>query len=257
MPICKLDYGELFFEEAGNGMPIIFLHPPGMGRKVFRYQRVLSEKYKVIMPDLSGHGDSTAISETVSIQKYAEEVQQLIDFLGLQKVTLCGYSSGGSIAQEFALAYPHRTAAVILSGGFAEVESPALKYEHLLGMYFVKHSPQTLAKVIATAHTFDKGYREELINHMLKADRRTWFEFYNESLNYSCLGKLNNLTVPFLLIYGSRDFTNQHLRAYERELREYQTAIIQKVSHQVPVKKWLEFNKEITTFLDTRTNAHQ
>jgi pimeloyl-ACP methyl ester carboxylesterase len=257
LPICKLDYGELFFEEAGNGMPIIFLHPPGMGRKVFRYQRVLSEKYKVIMPDLSGHGDSTAISETVSIQKYAEEVQQLIDFLGLQKVTLCGYSSGGSIAQEFALAYPDRTAAVILSGGFAKVESPALKYEHLLGMYFVNHSPQTLAKVIATAHTFDKGYREELINHMLKADRRTWFEFYNESLNYSCLGKLNNLTVPFLLIYGSRDFTNQHLRAYERELREYQTAIIQKVSHQVPVKKWLEFNKEITTFLDTRTNAHE
>lgn len=255
MPICKLDYGDLYFEESGNGWPIIFLHPPGMGRKVFRYQRVLSEKYKVILPDLSGHGDSTAISETVSIQKYAEEVLQLINFLGLDKVVLCGYSSGGSIAQEFALTFPDRTAALILSGGFAKVESPALKYEHLLGMYFVKHSPKTLAKVIATAHTFDQGYREELINHMLKADLRTWFHFYNESLTYSCLDRLGNLSVPLLLIYGSRDFINQHLRTYERELQVFKTAIIQKVSHQVPVKKWQEFNNEVSAFLDT-TCAH-
>jgi pimeloyl-ACP methyl ester carboxylesterase len=257
LPMYKLDNGVLFFEEAGNGLPIIFLHPPGMGRKVFRYQRVLSEKYRVILPDLSGHGDSTAISETVSIQKYAEEVLQLINFLGLDKVALCGYSSGGSIAQEFALAFPDRTAAIILSGGFAKVESPALKYEHLLGMYFVKHSPQTLAKIIATAHTFDKAYREELINHMLKADLRTWFHFYNESLTYSCLDRLRKLSVPLLLIYGSRDFINQHLRTYERELKDFQTAVIHKVSHQVPVKKWHEFNKEISAFLDTHAHVHQ
>ncbi|MCM3664295.1 alpha/beta hydrolase [Mesobacillus subterraneus] len=257
MPICKLEYGDLYYEEAGNGLPIIFLHPPGMGRKVFRFQRALCEKYKVIIPDLSGHGESTALLEMVSIQNYAKEVLQIIDFLGLEKVALCGYSSGGSIAQEFALAFPDRTAAIILSGGFAKVESPALKYEHLLGMYFVKHSPQTLAKVIATAHTFDKAYREELINHMLKADLRTWFHFYNESLTYSCLERLGNLSAPLLLIYGSRDFINQHLRTYERELQVFKTAIIKKVSHQVPVKKWQEFNKELSTFLDTRANFSQ
>jgi pimeloyl-ACP methyl ester carboxylesterase len=250
LPLCQLAYGDIFYEDAGNGPPIIFLHPPGMGRKVFRFQMPLSDKYRVIIPDLSGHGDSTALSDSVSIKNYANEVLNLINSLGVEKVVLCGYSSGGSIAQEFALTYPGRTAAVILSGGFAKVESPALKYEHLLGIYFVKNSPNILAKVIATAHTHEKDYRLELIDHMLKANRSTWFHFYNESLNYSCLERLKDLSVPLLLIYGSRDFINQHLRTYERELSEFKTAFIQKVSHQVPVKKWLEFNNEVSNFLD-------
>lgn len=251
MPVCKLEYGDLFFEESGHGHPIIFLHPPGMGRKVFHYQQPLSENFRLIIPDLSGHGDSTAVINTVSIKRYSEEVLKIIDYLELDQVTLCGYSSGGSIAQEFALAFPSRTAAIILSGGFAEVESPTLKYEHLMGMYFVKHSPETLAKVIATAHTFDKDYRQILIDHMLKANLDTWFHFYQESLNYSCLGRLKNLQVPLLLVYGSRDFINQHLRAYQKELQQFQTAIIPKVSHQVPVKKWREFNKEIKSFMES------
>ncbi|MEH7441486.1 alpha/beta hydrolase [Bacillus sp. JJ1122] len=250
MPKCQLAYGDLFFEDIGAGVPIIFLHPPGMGRKVFHYQRALSNKYRVILPDLSGHGDSTALSSSVSIKKYADEILQLINSLGVEKVVLCGYSSGGSIAQEFALTYPGRSAAVILSGGFAKVESPALKYEHLLGMYFVKNSPNILAKVIATAHTHEQVFRLELINHMLKAHRGTWFHFYQESLNYSCLKRLKDLSVPLLLIYGSRDFINQHLRTYERVLGECKSVLIQKVSHQVPVKKWLEFNNEVSHFLD-------
>jgi pimeloyl-ACP methyl ester carboxylesterase len=251
LPICKLDYGDLFYEEAGSGIPIIFLHPPGMGRKVFSLQKPLSEKYHVIFPDLSGHGDSTSFIEQVTIQKYAKEVYLLIDSLQLEKVVVCGYSSGGSIAQEFALTYPEKAAAVILSGGFAKVESPSLKYEHLLGMYFVKHSPKTLAKVIATAHTFEKKFRDELIEHMLKADCRAWFQFYNESLTYSCLNRLNTFETPLLLIYGSRDLINQHLRAYQKAVPQYETAIIQKVSHQVPVKKYQEFNNEISKFIDS------
>lgn len=253
MPICKVEYGDLYYDEIGQGNPVIFLHPPGMGRKVFRFQKPLGERYKVVFPDLSGHGDSTALLKQVTIQKYAEEVLKLVDFMGLEKVTLCGYSSGGSIAQEFALAYPERTAALILSGGFAEVHSPALKYEHLMGMYFVKNAPSTLAKVIATAHTFDPGYRTELIEHMLKADIDTWFHFYHESLNYSCVGRLKNLQAPLLLVYGSRDFINQHVRAYERELGHFQKAIIPKVSHQVPVEKWQEFNAEIEKFLEEQS----
>ncbi|MBT2639508.1 alpha/beta hydrolase [Bacillus sp. ISL-39] len=253
MPRCTLEYGDLFYEEIGQGNPIIFLHPPGMGRKVFQFQKPLSERYKLILPDLSGHGESSVLLKNVTIQKYAKEVLELADFIGQDKVTLCGYSSGGSIAQEFALAYPERTESIILCGGFAEVQSPSLKYEHMLGMYFVRNSPKTLAKVIATAHTFDKNYRTELIEHMLKTDLNTWFHFYHESLNYSCIGRLKNLNVPLLLIYGARDFINQHLRAYERELEDFRTAIIPKVSHQVPVKKWQEFNSEVAKFLEEQS----
>lgn len=255
MPIAQLEKGNLFYEDYGKGVALIFIHPPGMGRKVFRYQKELSRNYRVILPDLSGHGDSETSQESVTIPGFADEVLRLIDLLGIEKVVLCGYSSGGSIAQEFALRYPERTAAIILSGGFAKVESPASKYEHLLGIYFVKHFRKNLAKVIATAHTFEKGFRDELITHMLKTDPRTWFLFYHQSLKYSCLDRLKYLSVPLLLIYGSRDFINQHIRAYKREVPDYEIAIVHKVSHQVPVKKWQDFNQAITVFLEKHNFA--
>lgn len=250
MPVIKTSQNKIYYEEYGSGLPIVFLHPPGMGRKVFKYQENLAGGFRVIFPDLSGHGDSSAVESHVTIEKYADEVLALIDGLKLGKIAVVGYSSGGSIAQEFALRYPDRTVALILSGGFAEVESGTLKYEHILGMYFVKHAPKILAKVIATAHTFDKNFRQELIDHMLKADRRTWFQFYHESLHYSCLGRLGNLKIPLLLVYGARDFINQHIRAYERTVPGYKAVFINQVSHQVPVKKHQQFNEEIKKFLE-------
>ena len=44
MPSIKMNINQhMFYEEYGDGSPIIFIHPPGMGRKVFVYQQYLSE----------------------------------------------------------------------------------------------------------------------------------------------------------------------------------------------------------------------
>ncbi|HAQ07182.1 MAG TPA: hypothetical protein DCR24_06535 [Bacillus bacterium] len=90
---------------------------------------------------------------------------------------------------------------------------------------------------------------------MLKADPRTWFTFYQQSLNFSCLDRLKELRLPLLLIYGSRDFINQHIRAYKKNVPNYQSVIIQGVSHQVPVKKWKEINRAVVDFLEERVIA--
>lgn len=86
-----------FYEEYGQGIPIIFIHPPGMGRKVFYYQRLLSKHFRVIFPDLSGHGDSDHIDQPASISYYANEIAQFMDALHIDKAVLFGYSAGGLI----------------------------------------------------------------------------------------------------------------------------------------------------------------
>lgn len=248
MPFCHQQNGiQLYYEERGEGLPIIFVHPPGMGRKVFFYQQLLSEHFRVIFPDLSGHGDTIGRRNPITISGFAEEIKMLLDSLQLEKAIICGYSSGGIVAQEFCLNYPDRVIGVVLAGGFPRVQSSLLKFEHLLGMYFVKHYPQLLAKGIAGAHTNFSPLRAAIVAHMLKADRKVWFQFYEQSLHYSCTERLQYWNKPLLLVYGSKDLYNQHIKDFRNKIA-FQTALIKKATHQVPVRNWKIFNQIVTGF---------
>lgn len=252
MPICSINQLHLFYEDHGTGTPIIFIHPPGMGRKVFFYQSLLANHFRIIIPDLSGHGDSTGSMEKVTIPGFSQEIKMLMDQLEIDKAVICGYSAGGIIAQEFCLNHPDRVIGVILAGGYPKVQSSLIKYEHLIGMYLVKRIPGFLANGIAFAHTQFSPLKRALITHMLKADRKVWFDFYNQSLHYDCTERLENWKRPLLLVYGSKDLYNQHLKEYQKKL-DVQVALIQKASHQVPMKNWKIFNQLITGFTVTHS----
>ena len=245
MPFCQLEYGKIYYDEYGDGVAIMMIHPPAMGRKVFSYQIPLGEKFHLILPDLGGHGDSETKKTMFSTKEYAQEILAVLDHLQIDKVLLCGYSSGGNIVQEFALSFPERTRAIILCGGFPKVHSYLLKYEHIAGMYMVKRHDKLLAKGIASAHTAEKHIRDMLYQHMLKVDRQTWFYCYHESLHFSCLERLPELKVPLYLFYGSRDFNNKHIRLYKKYVPQVQTFIIKKVAHQIITKKPDEFNQAL------------
>jgi pimeloyl-ACP methyl ester carboxylesterase len=254
MPTFLYRGTKIYYDHFGFGTPIVFVHPPAMGRKVFHYQVHLEKYFQCIFPDLSGHGDSVGPYKKVSIPGYAKEIEALLDHLQIKKAVICGYSSGGAVAQEFALSFPERTSGLILSGGFSEVQSLGFKYEHIAGMYFVKHFPHFLAWLISESHTTDEALSRVLYTHMLKANRRMWFEFYEQSLRYTCIGRLHKLKAPLFLMYGSRDFVNQHLRSYEKYTK-YQAAIVPKVSHQLPTKKWQVFNQLITGFVKSEVEG--
>lgn len=250
MKMAKFQFREatIYYEMSGSGIPIVFIHPPALGRVVFKKQAELKRFFTVITPDLSGNGDSTGGDRNVTIQGYAEEIRALLDHLQIEKAVICGYSAGGTVAQEFALRYPLRTLAVILLSGYPQVLSASFRYEHLLGMYLAKKFPDLLAALIAFSHTNEPELRKELRQHMKKANQYTWLHWYEQSLQYSCLERLHELTVPLLLIYGAKDFSNQHLRAYKKQLQA-DAVIIPDVSHQLPIKKAKIVNQTIVGFI--------
>ncbi|KKK37304.1 hypothetical protein WQ57_15215 [Mesobacillus campisalis] len=245
----------MYYEEHGTGTPLIMIHPPAMGRKVFHYQRPLGQRFRLILPDLGGHGDTETEKTFFTALDYAAEIAALQDHLGIQKAVICGYSSGGNVVQEFGLNYPDRTMALVLCGGFPEVHSYLLKYEHIAGMYMAKHYPKLLAKGLATAHTPDQHVRRMMYKHILKANKITWFHCYHESLHFSCLDRLKKLKVPFYLIYGARDFNNKHVRLYKRRVPDAEIIIIKKVAHQVPTRKYRQFNKKLTEIITGLKNG--
>ncbi len=244
----------MVYNISGKGIPILFIHPPAMGRIVFRYQEELNRYFTIITPDLSGNGDTKGPEKQVTIQSYTNELKALLDHLQIKKAVICGYSAGACIAQEFVLSYPEMSLGLILISGYSEVLSKAFKYEHITGMYLVKKYPHFLSYVISSSHTDDPIFRNEINRHMKKANRNMWFQYYEQSLYYNCTERLHEISVPLLLMYGSRDFANQNLRAYKR-YTDHEAVIFQKVFHQLPTKRWKQVNQTIIGFIFNTINT--
>ncbi|MCP3741545.1 alpha/beta fold hydrolase [Rossellomorea sp. BNER] len=243
MGYCTFQHRQLFFEDMGEGTPIIMIHPPGMGRKTFIYQTPLAEKFRLILPDLSGHGDSTNEHSFVSMATYVEEIKTIVDHLQLNSCVLLGYSAGGIIAQEFAYKYPEFIQAIILAGGYPRVKTMKLRLMHLLGMKMVRERPQLLINTLAKTHAHNEEEKLIFQEHMEKANRQIWYHFYKQSLYYNREKDLKNLKVPVLLIYGGKSqWINKHLPLF-KELPQYETKIIEESSHQLPTKYSNSFNE--------------
>lgn len=241
---------QIFYDDRGNGEAIIFIHPPGMGRKVFKMQHSLAKEFRVIFPDLSGNGDSEVVTHAPDITMYAKEIIQLLDHLSLEKAVIVGYSCGGMVAQEFSLSYPQRTKALILAGGFPKVATGGLRFEFLSGMHWVEKSPETLAKLLSHSHFRDMEMKQELNEHMAKSNPEAWFAFYNRALYYDCSRRLGELKPPLLLVYGNKEFwINEHAKFYRR-CPNAKMVVIEHAYHQTPATHYDRFNEALTQFIE-------
>ncbi|MCA1012414.1 alpha/beta fold hydrolase [Halobacillus halophilus] len=256
MPYFTEKHGkQLFYEDKGNGEAIIFIHPPGMGRKVFRQQHALAEHFRIIFPDLSGNGDSELVTKAPDITFYAREIKQLVDHLRIDKVSLVGYSCGGMVAQEFALTYPKRVHALILAGGFPKVDTGGLRFEFLVGMEWVRKSPETLAKLLSNSHFRDPDIKQELSEHMAKSSPDAWYEFYNRGFRFDCSRRLPKLEVPLLLMYGTKEFWINHHVKYYFNCPDTTLVYIERAYHQIPATHWPIFNQYIKEFIEKKVSS--
>jgi pimeloyl-ACP methyl ester carboxylesterase len=92
----------LDFDDTGHGPAIVFLHGWSLGKEAFGIQRrELSGRFRIIVPDMRGHGRSSAYGPTDSIDTLARDLEQLLAHLDLDAVTLVGWSMGALVAWEF------------------------------------------------------------------------------------------------------------------------------------------------------------
>jgi 3-oxoadipate enol-lactonase/4-carboxymuconolactone decarboxylase len=105
----------LRIEGPPGAPPLVLLHSLGTSLDVWDEQAAeLARSFRVIRPDLRGHGLSGATRGDYSIAMLAEDVAALLDALKVERAHIGGISIGGMIAQAFAAAHPERTASLIL-----------------------------------------------------------------------------------------------------------------------------------------------
>jgi pimeloyl-ACP methyl ester carboxylesterase/putative sterol carrier protein len=118
----------------GHGPPVVLLH--GLAATKLSYLPLLptlAERYRVIVPDLPGHGESSKPRGRYTPPYFARVVRALFDEMGLQETAVIGNSMGGRIALEVVAAYPHRVNSLILLDP-AAAGLPFPLYARLLGL---------------------------------------------------------------------------------------------------------------------------
>ena len=89
----------LWYEDEGVGCPVVLVHGWCMSSAVWKYQLTgLKGSFRLLAPDLRGHGRSRETSGQLGFNSFAEDLVDLFDALGLAKVVLVGWSMGAQIA---------------------------------------------------------------------------------------------------------------------------------------------------------------
>jgi len=97
---------KLFFRQFGEGKPFIILHGLfGLSDNWVSIAKILSQNFRVIIPDLRNHGQSPH-SPVFNYDAMTSDVLELMDELDLNQAIILGHSMGGKVAMQFALQNP-------------------------------------------------------------------------------------------------------------------------------------------------------
>ena len=106
---------EMYYEEYGAGEPLVLLHGFGGSARNWRpFAARLSERRRLIVVDLRGHGHSTNPENKFTHRQAASDVFRLLDKLGVDRFSAMGISSGGMILLHMATSQPKRIDSMVL-----------------------------------------------------------------------------------------------------------------------------------------------
>lgn len=242
----KLSQGLLFWREAGQGTPVIFLH--GAWNDSSQWVSViesLSQNFHCLSPDLLGFGESENPHVHHSIDLQVECIAEFIQAVRLKKVYLVGYSLGGWIAASYALKYPEQVCGLVLLApegvGIERQEKYSRQMRKLVS------GPPILSQLLKLFRPLNKiwGLKEK-IDHdfslrqkLLKYPTACQLLFQRRELEIEAEllhKRLHLMEVPVLILQGGQDLLDAVVKSqtYTQLLPKVELQIIAHAGNDLP-----------------------
>jgi 2-succinyl-6-hydroxy-2,4-cyclohexadiene-1-carboxylate synthase len=209
-------------ELHGEGECLVLIHGFTDNLKMW-YNQVpkLSEKFKVLVYDVRGHGQTESDDNRFSIDLFADDLCELTKALKIEKMHVLGYSMGGRIGLSFALKYPEKVKCVILANSGIPGPSLQLSEQQLKEMAEKKELLRSLLETgdieaiseIMAVYSFSPGLKDRMpeVFHKYKAlkmdnDPRHYVAIMQAVVdNMDHPPDLTQLKCPLLIIAGEQD----------------------------------------------------
>ncbi|GFG66200.1 hydrolase [Mycobacterium kubicae] len=238
------------YRDEGAGEVLLLIH--GMGGNSNNWRKmipVLSKNYRVIAPDLLGHGQTDKPRGDYSLGAFAVWLRDFLDALGIPRVTVIGHSLGGGIAMQFTHQHRDYCERLILlsSGGLGGEVNRALRLCSLPGSEFVLQVAAskpviTARKALSAIKSADRDLSEHWEAHTALANPenrqaflRTLRAVVDRRGQAVCaLNRLHaNGNVPVMIISGDQDrvIPIAHAYAAHQAMPHSRLHILPGVSH--------------------------
>lgn len=260
MPIAEVNGQRIHYEDVGEGRPIILGHSFLCTGDMWREQvPALAENYRVINPDLRGHGQSGKASSPWSLEDAVQDSLGLLDHLGIDRAIWCGLSIGGMVALRAALDAPERVSALILIDTDAGEETflRILKYR-IMGIganaFGVKPFVPAVLKLMFGAST--RRNNHELVNEYREVFAGIDTESIVNSLpslteRGSVISRLAEVTMPSVVIVGEEDKSLPVARSQviHSQLADSELVVIPEAGHLAAIEQPERVNAAVKSFL--------
>jgi len=253
---------EIAYESLGSGPPVILLHPfPAHHELWLPAAQTLLSRYRVILPDLRGHGDSGVGEGPASMAKHAADVARILDHAEVGRAAFVGVSIGGYVLFEFWRRYRSRVAALALCNTKAPADTPEAKAGRLQAAadvmergtepFFESMVPKLLGKT-----TLDT--RPDLVEGALRMMRKMSPEDVAQvqrgmAERPDSVPTLKTINVRTLLVTGDEDVLTGPPEAelMHQNIPASQLKIVPRAGHYSPWEQPEEVGKLLRQFLDS------
>jgi 3-oxoadipate enol-lactonase len=252
---------EIVYWTLGDGPPVVLLHPfPANHEFWLPVAQALATRYRLVLPDLRGHGESGVGEGPATMEKHAADIARVMDDANVGAAPLVGVSIGGYVLFEFWRKYRGRVAALGLCNTKAPADTPDARGGRLQAAnnvlergtepFFESMIPKLMGKTT-------REMRPDLVDGALRMMRKMSPEGVAQvqrgmAARADSRDTLKTINVPTMLVTGDQDLmTGVNEAEFMRQhIPGSQLCVIPKAGHYSPWEQPEDATKILRVFLD-------
>ncbi len=252
---------EIVYRTLGDGAPVVLLHPFPVNHEFWLpVAHKLATRYRVVLPDLRGHGDSGVGEGPATMEKHAADISRVMDDADIGRCPLVGVSIGGYALFEFWRAHRGRVAALALCNTKAPADGAEARAARLQAAkdvlergtepFFQSMIPRLLSK---TTHETRPDLVEAALRMMRKMSPEDVAQVQQGmAARADSVETLKTINVPTLLITGNEDLLTgiNEAELMRQNITGSQLRVIPKAGHYSPWEQPEEAGRLLRQFLE-------
>lgn len=252
---------EIVYWALGDGPPVVLLHPfPANHEFWLPVAEALATRYRVVLPDLRGHGESGVGEGPATMEKHAADIASVMGDAKVGRAPLVGVSIGGYALFEFWRKHRGRVAALGLCNTKAPADAPEARAGRLQAAndvlergtepFFESMIPKLMGKTT-------REMRPDLVDSALRMMRKMSPEDVAQvqrgmAARPDSVETLKTINVPTLLVTGDEDLMTgvNEAELMRQHIANSQLRVIPKAGHYSPWEQSEDAAKILRVFLD-------
>ena len=221
-----------YYETYGSGEPMLLLHGNSESINSFKLQIAeFAKKYRVIVVDTRGHGNSSINNERYTYDLFADDMNALLNYLKIDKANIVGWSDGGNTGLIMAMKFPEKVNRLVTMGANVFIDKTVVD----------KWIFKALDKEIKSLKSDTTSYainKIRLTNLLLTEPKHNFEEF-------------KAILCPVLVMAGEKDIIKEnHTKAIAASIKNSSLFIAPNETHYFPQENAAGFNKVVLDFLE-------